>query len=385
MPILIPSTSVVAPTESLRLPLNLGLNDGTYAPQACVDVLKQFADRTSFRNYSNASHDELRHALAKIDDVDSENIFLHNGTGPILKLAIPFLVRQRILASPVRIARHLLSGNGYPLITPSLTYSKIPRKAKEAGLRVHFLPLSPTSGFQLDLDRLESTLKQHPGVVYLVNPNNPTGNILILREQLIRLLERYPQSRFWIDEAYVQYLDPREFPNFSNLVPRFSNLLVSRSFSFAYGLAAARIGYLLASKSFVRELESKLTDYRLGSVQEQLALAAIHDAEHLSFIRETNTQAVNYLRTEINKFPGLETAPSHANFVLCRFTDSRTGAWLSKQLLDRQIRIKTFEAHGSLRFDSYFRITTGLPEENRYLVEQLKQLLHPSTLPGPSI
>src|SRR5690348_12491672 len=227
----------------VTLPLDLGLNDGTYAPQRCLDVFRRYTQRTDLRNYSTADNAPLREAIAKTDGVAADNVFLHNGTGPILKLAIPYLLKQRVLDSPRRILRHVVNRDGFPIITPRFTYSKVPRKAAEGGMHVDLLPLDPGDGFQFDVGRLERRLEYGVGMVYIVNPNNPTGNLLVSTAQIIPLLERFPEARFWIDEAYVQYLDPKEHTYFASLVARYSNLLVSRTFSFAYGLAAVRIGY----------------------------------------------------------------------------------------------------------------------------------------------
>jgi histidinol-phosphate aminotransferase len=359
----------------IHLPLNLGLNDGTYAPQACLDVLRRFTERTDFRNYSSADNTPLREAIAKVDGVEPDNVFLHNGTGPILKLAIPYLLERRVKASPRRIMRHLISHDGFPIITPRFTYSKVPKKAAEGGMHVDMLPLDPADGFRFDVSRLERRLERGDGLAYIVNPNNPTGNVLVEREDMIPLFGRFPESRFWIDEAYVHYVDPEDHEYFSSLVPRHPNLLVSRTFSFAYGMAAVRIGYLLAAPSFVAELERKLTNYRLGILQEALGVAALEDAEHLPFVREQTRLGREQLEVGLRDFEGIQVFPSQANFLLCRFTDGRRGAELKSKLGARQVLIKAFEPANGQTYDAYFRLTVGLPEENEYLLEQMAEVL----------
>jgi histidinol-phosphate aminotransferase len=366
--------SATAPI-GVTLPLNLGLNDGTYAPQRCLDVFRRFTQRTDLRNYSTADNAPLREAIAKVDHVAVDNVFLHNGTGPILKLAIPYLLKQRVLDSPRRILRHVVHRDGFPIITPRFTYSKVPRKAAEGGMHVDMLPLDPGDGFKFDVSRLERRLERGPGMVYIVNPNNPTGNALVSCAQMIPLFERFPESRFWIDEAYVQYLDPREHDYFASLVVRYPNVLVSRTFSFAFGLAAVRIGYLLAKPSFVAELERQLTDYRLGMLQEQLGIAALEDPEHLAFVRAQTQLGRDQLYAGLAKFGGLQTFPSQANFVLCRFTDGRRAVDLKTKLGQRKIKIKTFEPTNGHSYDAYFRITVGLPAENEFLLANMAEIL----------
>jgi histidinol-phosphate aminotransferase len=364
-----------APAPVVNLPLDLGLNDGTYAPQACIDVFRRYIRRTDLRNYSTPDNRPLREAIAKSDNVAVENVFLHNGTGPILKQAIPYLLKQRVLESARRILRHAVKRDGFPIITPRFTYSKVPRKAAEGGMHVDMLPLDPGDDFAFDVTRLERRLERGAGLVYIVNPNNPTGNALVSCAQLVPLFERFPESRFWIDEAYVQYLDPREHEYFASLVTRYSNLLVSRTFSFAYGLAAARIGYLLAKSSFVAELDRQLTDYRLGTIQEDLGIAALEDVDHLPFVREQTRLAREQLYAGLAKLVGVQAFPSQANFVLCRFTDGRRAAELKTKLGQRKIKIKTFDPSNGNNYDAYFRITVGLPAENTFLIAQMAEIL----------
>lgn len=370
-----PMQDRATPPAGVKLPLNLGLNDGTYAPQRCFEVFKRYTQRTDLRNYSSPNNDPLREAIARIDGVDPDNIFLHNGTGPILKLAIPYLLKQRVLASPKRILRHAVSRAGFPIITPRFTYSKVPKKAAEGGMHVDMLPLDPGDDFQLDVSRIERRLERGDGLVYIVNPNNPTGNILATREKMIPLIERFPESRFWIDEAYVHYVDPGEHEYFSNLVPRYPNLMVSRTFSFAYGLAAVRIGYLLAKPSFVADLEKQVTNYRLGILQEQLGVAALEDPDHLPFVREATAKARAQLYAGLDPLHGVQTFPSQANFILCRFTDGRRGSELKAQMARRQIAIKCFDPANGQNYDPYFRLTIGLPEENAFLLENLAEVV----------
>ena len=358
------------PHPSLRLPINLGLNDGTYAPQAVIDTLATFNDRLSLRNYTTGGNDPLRDRIAELDKVRRDQVFLHCGSGPILKLAIPQLVRDKILSKPMRAVRHVLRKDGYPLYTPRFTYSKIPRKAAEAGLTVHYLTFGPENNFRLDLAEIRRFLTRRPGILYLVNPNNPSGNHLIERSQVEALAKEFPESTIWIDEAYIEYLDPAEFERCSDLVARFSNVMVSRSFSFGFGMAGLRIGYLLANEAFIAKLESKVTDYRLGIVQEQCALAALNDTEHLADLQRACAAAREQLTAGLNALGGIEVFPSQVNFLLCRFTDSTKAKAFKTAIEARGVLIKVFETLGDYSFDTYFRITLGVEQENTFFLEQ---------------
>ena len=361
--------------EGVSLPLNLGLNDGTYMPEACVEVMKNNCHRLALRNYTNLDNRPLKEAIAAFDNITPDHVFLHNGSGPILKMVIPQIIRSRIKSSPRRIVRHMVSGNGYPVITPSFTYSKVPKKSAELGLTLHMVPITSENDFKLDLGEFDAKLSKADGVVYIANPNNPTGNVLVKRDDLIPLLEKYPESRFWIDEAYVQYVDPEEHPYFAELVPHYPNLFVSRTFSFAWGLAGVRMGYMVANPESAAEMESQLTGYTLGTLHEELGIAALGDKEHLPWLRKECAEQRKVLSDGITALGGIEAFPGQANFVLFRFTDGRTGEMLKRKMAEHGIAIKVLAPLAEYSYDPYFRITLGTAAENLFVVSKVAQCL----------
>ena len=359
----------------VELPLNLGLNDGIWCAQGALDAMKGFDSRTSLRWYTDPDNNRLRDTIAALDGVERDQIFLRNGSGPILKQVFPHIVRTEIKRSPLRMLKHLISKNGYPIVTGRFTYSKVPRKGAEEGLTLHLLPMGPDTDFKLDLNRLEALLKKQDSIVYLCNPNNPTGTVLIQKDEVRDFANRFPRSMFWIDEAYVQYIDPRDHDYVSPLVRDTPNLVVSRTFSFAYGMAGVRIGYLLGPTALVKTLNSQLTNYRIGGLQEAMAVASLNDPEHLPFVRENVRLEREKTVAFINGLDGVRATPSLANFVLCRFTDGRTGAWLKARLAARQVGIKVLDPWAHERYDEYFRLTMGVPAETDYLLAQIADVL----------
>jgi len=368
--------SAAAKPPAFELPINLGLNDGTHCPESCLSVIRGYSEkRTTLRNYTDSLNEELLAAIAAHDGVSPDNVFVHNGTGPILKQAVPHLIKGQIKSSPTRIFRHLTSKTGFPIVTPWFTYSKVPAKAVGLGLKVALLPLSPDNGWQLDPEDIRKALKRHEGICYIVNPNNPTGNVLIKREQLVPLIEEFPRCRFWIDEAYVQYVDPAVHQPMADLVAQYGNVLVARSFSFAYGLAGLRIGYLLGPKDFVAELRSQLTDYRLGGLQQDVAIAALNDADHVPFMQRFALEARAYIRAALEDVECVDTYDSQANFVLCRLNDGRTGEQIRDEMLERGVCIKIFAGFGDADYSEYFRLTIGLEDENEFMMRNLREVL----------
>jgi histidinol-phosphate aminotransferase len=362
-------------TSGWKLPINLGLNDGTYCSQRAIDVLQQHDTRTALRNYSDGDNSQLREVLAKECGCRPENIFLHNGSGPILKQVLPHVIRSEIKSSAKRVIKHVVSKEGYPIITPVWTYGKVPLKAIAAGLTVRLVPLRWEEDFKLHVDELDAAIAKGDGLVYLANPNNPTGNVLISREDLAPLLKKYPGTTFWLDEAYVQYVSPGDHQYVVDMVVDHPNMFCTRTFSFAYGMAAVRIGYLVAREELVQQLEGQVTNYRIPLLTERMGVAAALDTQHLEDVRSRSAEARELIRGRLEKYDNLRVFPSTANFLLVRTMDGPKAQKVAAGLLERGIKIKTFAPLKEHDFSAFFRITIGTPDENLFLCDMLDEVL----------
>ena len=354
---------------------NLGLNDGTFCSQRVIDALQSYSTTTSLRNYPTAENKELREAIARLCGCKPEMVYPAAGSGPILKQAVPHILKQKITASPVRVLKHLINKSGYPLITASFTYYKVPLKAMAQGITVRLMPLLQERGYTLRGDDIRAELKKGDGLVYLPNPNNPTGNVIIRREELEPVIREFPESTFWIDEAYIEYCDPADHKPMVDLVSAYPNVVCSRTFSFAHGLAALKVGYLVGPQALVSALEAGVTDYRIPALCEHLCVEALADGQHLDFIRRVSGEARDYLGKRLAKHSFIRVFPSTTNFILCEFTDRRDAKEFAAKLLEGGFRIKTFVPVGDLRFDHFFRITIGTPDENAALCDLIDRVL----------
>ena len=366
--------------QELNLPINLGLNDGTICPAACIEVMQEHTSRTSLRNYTTADNAPLLEVICEQDGVTPESIFLANGSGPILKQCIPWIIENKIRSSKILMARYLTKkklGFGeaaFPIVSGRLTYFKVPLKAMNAGLNVKLLPLDESTNWKLRLSDVEAAISKAPALVYICNPNNPTGQLMLERSEIIILLDKYPDSIFWVDEAYVQYISKEEHEPLSNLVTKYNNLYVSRTFSFAYGLAGARIGYLLGPADHIEAFKGQVTNYRLGTLQEALAIAALTDPMHLKELEEMTAKDREQIGAVLEKH-NIEVIPSKTHFILGRFKNEQTGQWLAEELKKKGIRIKHFVDVGDEKYPQYFRITLGVDQENDYLCKCLEEIL----------
>ena len=271
--------------------------------------------------------------------------------------------------------QHLLGRKPFSIVTGRFAYFRVINSAVRGGAGVKLLPLGPETDWRLRVDDVSRELSARPGLLYVCNPNNPTGQLMLTHDEIDHLADRCQDSVFWIDEAYVQYLASDFYKPANDLIAGRHNVFVNRTFSFAYGLAAARVGYVLGPHDVISVLQAVDTKYNLGSLPEALAVAALRDNDHLPELRGFVATEMARVTTALD-VSGVEFFPSCTNFVLARFTDGRrTGRWLADQLLARGIRIRHFEPVGEEHFDEYFRLTLGLEHENRRLCRLLGEFL----------
>ena len=363
----------------------MSLNDGSIMPKQCIETLAQFNDRSCLRRYNSAGEcPDIVNAICERDGVKPGNVFIENGSGPVLKMAFHMLFEDYIRSSWTRMASHLVGRPGVTMVIVSPTYEKVVNGAIRGGVGIHPIVLDEANGFQLDLKKLEAAI-QKPCIVYLPNPNNPTGNLLVTRDEIIDLVERYPKNTFWVDEAYVQYMDPKIHQPVSDLVPKYDNLFVSRSFSFAYGLAGIHVGYLIAPESFIERMEKKSTPYRVGKLQESVVVTALRNAdEHLRDVRALCAQEQARIGEALDQIDGITWYPSSANFILCKWPDTNTTTKFLADMLAAGVRLRPFAAP---EMANHFRITLGLPEDTDQLLEALQVVTHyrgSEALPPPS-
>ncbi|MGC4086739.1 MAG: aminotransferase class I/II-fold pyridoxal phosphate-dependent enzyme [Polyangiaceae bacterium] len=229
---------------------------------------------------------------------------------------------------------------------------------------------------------LRSRLAKRDGLAYICSPNNPTGNRLIDRSALEPLLSEFPRSFFFIDEAYVDYLEPSRQPKLADLTERHQNLLVLRSFSFAHGLAGAHVGYAITNPELVKAMTARATPHVVGRLSAELAAASLADADHLANVRAEIARGRAQLTLGMRELSGIDVFDSETNFIYARLHPGRSAADLAQALRARGLLIKTFEPVGDTRFDEYCRFTVGLPEENALLLEQLEAELAERSSPS---
>jgi histidinol-phosphate aminotransferase len=220
-----------------------------------------------------------------------------------------------------------------------------------------------------DVDAIIAALRPETDLLFLANPNNPTGAYLG-RADLERLIAAAPpQALVVIDEAYIEFVDAADYVSALELQAQHPNLIVLRTFSKAYGLAALRVGYGIARAKVVDYLDRVRAPFNVSSAGLAAALAALGDPEHVArYVALNRTERDRVAKGLVAM--GLSPAPSQANFILV--DTHRSGREMYDALLQKGVIVRPMGPP----IASFLRISIGLPAENDRMLASLASLLH---------
>jgi histidinol-phosphate aminotransferase len=225
----------------------------------------------------------------------------------------------------------------------------------------------PHKGFKFDLEAMARAIAPDTRIVFLDNPNNPTGTMYTRSEWEAFLRAVPPAVVIVVDEAYFEFVDDPEYPN-SLLDQSGDRLLITlRTFSKICGLAGVRVGYGISSPEVIDALNRIRQPFNVNSLAQVGALAALDDEEHIRRTQENNCQEMTYLRWELDRLR-LEYAPSWANFLLVK-----VGADTYQRLLPEGVIIRPMGGYG---YPDYARVSIGTPIENQRFIAAMEKILH---------
>ena len=226
----------------------------------------------------------------------------------------------------------------------------------------------PAKNYGHDLEAMLKAITPNTRIVFLANPNNPTGTVLSQGE-LSDFIARVPEETLIVlDEAYTEYQQsPADFLPLIREGKK-SNLVICRTFSKIYGLAGLRIGFSVACPEFTSALDKVREAFNTSSLAQEAALAALDDTEFLEKARRINKEGLDYLQGEFDRMK-LEYVPSVANFVLVK---TGNGKRVFEELQRAGIIVRPV---ANYNLPEWVRITVGTPEQNQRLVRELKRIL----------
>lgn len=296
--------------------------------------------------YPDGGGYRLRTALAEKHGVEFENIVLGNGSNEIIELLC-----------------HSFLKPGTSLIAAEHAFVVYKLMATLFG--ADYIGV-PDPGFAHDLDAMLAAITPETRLVFIANPNNPTGT-LVGQEEIDRFMAALPDHVVAVfDEAYFEFL--KEAPDTVRYVKEGRNVVVMRTFSKAQGLSALRIGYGITNAEVAGLLNRSRQPFNANAIAQAGALAAIQDEAHIAATVKNNAEGLVYFESAFAE-RGWEYVPSHANFVLVKVGD---GDRVFGELLRKGVIVRAMRGY---KLPEWVRISVGTPAQNERCLKELDALL----------
>jgi histidinol-phosphate aminotransferase len=290
----------------------------------------------------------LKHKLAEKLNVQPEHLILGNGSNEIIEFV-----------------GHAFMQPGVDVVVSQYCFAIYPLTAKLFGATVITVP---AVDYGHDLTGMLEAITSATRVVFVANPNNPTGTV-VSKKDLVEFASKVPANVLLvIDEAYIEFLsEPADFISEIRRGQR-PNVLLMRTFSKIFGLAGLRLGYGIGAPELISALEKIRQPFNINSIAQAGALAALDDAEHMRRTRDNNAVG---LKRYVEAFAelGLEFVPSAGNFILVRVKEGQ-------RVFDEMQKLGVIvRPMGGYQLPEWIRISVGTPEENERGIKALKTVL----------
>jgi len=343
------------PPDQLKIELgierfiNMASNENPLGPpQSAIEAMQN--SLTEISRYPDLCGTKLRTALSDRYATKIDNVAIGSGSESTM----------------ANIVRAFLHGDD-EVLTSQGTFIGLYVLVNAQGIK---LVTEPLKNYRFDLDAIADAVGPKTKLIYLCNPNNPTGTIFT-RLEFENFIRKIPDHVLVIlDEAYYEFaaINP-DYPD--SMRYRLDNVLTLRTFAKAYGMAGIRLGYGLGHEYLIDFVNRIKLPFEPNILAQEAGLAALADDEFLGRTLENNEEGMAYLTYEFDKL-GLHRIPSHANFIMLEMGAAEKVAKVHEGLLRHGIAIRPLAAFG---LPTCLRITVGLPEENELLVKALHNIL----------
>lgn len=328
--------------------IKLASNENPLGPSPKARAAAQAA-LADIERYPDGGGFALKRALADRLGIGPDQITLGNGSNDVLEL-----VARAFAGSHCEIVYAAHAFAVYGLVTRAVGARAVVVRAK---------------AWAHDLVAMRAAITSRTRLVYLANPNNPTGSWFTRGELETFLRGLPPHVLVVLDEAYFEYVEEAEYPNGVAWVERYPQLVVTRTFSKAYGLAGLRVGYAVSDASVANYLNRVRQPFNLNSLALAAAAAALADDEHVARSVALNRAGLEQLRAGAAAL-GLACLPSVGNFLCVEL--GRAAASVYDALLRRGVIVRPIANYG---MPNHLRITVGLPAENDRCLQALAEAL----------
>lgn len=310
-----------------------------------IDAIKNALDNLAL--YPDGNCTNLKEALSQKLNLSTNQIILSCGSDEMMDL----------------IAKTFFN-KGDEVIMADVTFPRYISTTMMMGAKPVIVPLVD---WTYDLDGMLSAITEKTKLIWLCNPNNPTGT-MFTEERLVHFLNSVPKNIIVVyDEAYNEYVTREDYPkNSLPLLNKYSNIIILRTFSKIYGLASLRVGYTMASEEIIENINKVRGPFNVNTLAQVAAIAALEDEEFIKKSYDVNLQGKEYLYEEFQKM-NLQFAPSEANHIFVNV--KRNGGEVFIDLQKRGVIIRPMVG-------DWIRVSIGTMEQNKIFIDKLKEVLH---------
>jgi threonine-phosphate decarboxylase len=329
------------------------------APKKALESIRQHLNL--IHHYPDPDHEWLLEALAKSVGVAPNNVVVGNGSTELI-----YLFNEVFLE------------NGYEAVIPVPTFSEYKAAIERFGGNMVFVNCDSANNFKLNIEELEKFISKKTRIIFLCNPNSPTG-WLYEKGDILRIIKLAAEDNVlvFVDEDYIDFVDDGKRYSMAKYVKEYNNLFVLRSLTKFFGLAGARIGFGIGSPELVKILKRVIMPWSVNSLAMFAAAEAVKDTDFIKRTRLLVSKSRREMQEMFRAIPWLKVYPSETNFLLIEIIQGDvTSTQLNEGLAKKGLLIRDCKDFDGLN-NRFFRVTVRRPEENRKLVEQIKSFGNP--------
>lgn len=328
----------------IKGPVKIASNENPLGPSPKALSMMKNTD-FHLNRYPDGGGFYLKRRLSEIYGFSGDSFVLGNGSNELLNLAAVAYLSDR---------------NSAVMAAPSfVVYHSATRMAGATAIQV------PLTRYRHDLKAMAQAITADTKIVFIANPNNPTGTMNTAKE-FAEFMESVPDGVLVVvDEAYVEYVSDKNYPDSLRYLRDGRDILVLRTFSKIYGLAGLRIGYGISKKGIISELDKVRPPFNTSTIAQMAAIAALDDREHIEKSIRVNEAGKSFLYRELDTLH-LDFVPTEANFIYI-VLGRASADQVFNDLLRKGVIVRPMG-------DRAIRVTIGLPEENKRFIDAIREV-----------
>ncbi len=330
--------------------IKLSSNENPYGPSPeVIRVLKTNNINNDLNRYPEIDGSSLREAISKHFSIDSKRVILGSGSDELLLFAALAFCQD---GDEILHANH-----GFEMYSiVSKVVGAVPKKIQE------------DENFNLNIEKLIAQTNEATKVIYIASPNNPTGTYLS-RDKIVKLMNSISKNIIVVlDGAYVEYVEKDDYDKGFSLTNEYENIILTRTFSKTYGLAALRVGWCYTSQKIADIINKIKPPFNTTTISQYLAIKALEDKEHIENSVKLNFEVKNWFEKELQSL-NIKTRQTEGNFSLIE-TSVDEADKISNHLINDGIIIRRLNSYN---LPNFIRISIGTKEEMKTTIESLKK------------